>query len=412
MVGVILNLAMFFAHHVLWPQGFEGRFDLMSALIAAGAAVALFRFKVGVMTLLTGSALVGLAVSWLFPCWAEGYRSSIFCDGELKMFMMSRRVLTRLLVSFFAVQTMWASAVEVRFEPVADGVYAYVGDIGGRTVANQGLNANLGLVLTSGGAVLIDSGSTFQTARAIHEAVRRVTQQPVRWVINTGGQDHRWLGNGYFKAQGAELIAHAAAVPDMRSRGGDQFAALRTLLGPAADGTELSFPSRLLQGPEARLELGGTVFEFRHRGGGHTPGDLMVWLPHVQVAFSGDIVYVDRLLSVLPVSSTRAWVEALNALAQWNPKRIVPGHGRITDSKTAKAQSHDYLQAMRSHMQRAVEQGVDISEAVKSFNVKPFMNLANAAELHPETPAAPTLRSSVSNVVAVVEHSSKLHFTS
>jgi chromate transporter len=39
----------------------------MSALIAAGAAVALFRFKVGVMTLLTGSALVGLAVSWLFP---------------------------------------------------------------------------------------------------------------------------------------------------------------------------------------------------------------------------------------------------------------------------------------------------------------------------------------------------------
>lgn len=66
-VGVILNLAMFFAHHVLWPQGFEGRFDLMSALIAAGAAVALFRFKVGVMTLLTGSALVGLAVSWLFP---------------------------------------------------------------------------------------------------------------------------------------------------------------------------------------------------------------------------------------------------------------------------------------------------------------------------------------------------------
>ena len=66
-VGVILNLAMFFAHHVLWPQGFEGRFDLMSALIAAGAAVALFRFKVGVMTLLTASALFGLAVSWLSP---------------------------------------------------------------------------------------------------------------------------------------------------------------------------------------------------------------------------------------------------------------------------------------------------------------------------------------------------------
>ena len=65
--GVILNLAIFFAHHVLWPQGFEGQFDLMSAVIAAGAAIALFRFKIGVMTLLAGSAASGLAVSWLYP---------------------------------------------------------------------------------------------------------------------------------------------------------------------------------------------------------------------------------------------------------------------------------------------------------------------------------------------------------
>ncbi len=62
-VGVILNLAMFFAYHVLWPQGFGGRFDAVSALIAAGAAVALFRFKIGVMPLLGVCALIGLALS-------------------------------------------------------------------------------------------------------------------------------------------------------------------------------------------------------------------------------------------------------------------------------------------------------------------------------------------------------------
>ena len=299
------------------------------------------------------------------------------------IFMMSHRVISRLLIGLFAAQAFWASALEVRFEPVADGVYAYVGDIGGRTAANQGLNANIGLVITSGGAVLIDSGATFQSARVIHEAIRRVTKQPVRWVINTGGQDHRWLGNGYFKEQGAEIIAHATAVPDMRSRAGDQLGALRTLLASAADGTVPTFATRLLQGTEARLELGGTKFEFRHRGGGHTPGDLMVWLPHVQVAFSGDIVYVDRMLAVLPVSNTRAWLEAIDALAQWAPKRIVPGHGRVTDIATARSQTRDYLYSMRSHMQRAVEQGVDVSEAVKSFNVKPFLNLANAADLNP-----------------------------
>lgn len=64
-VGVVLNLALFFAWHVLWPQGFGGRFDVVSALIVAGAAIALFRFKVGVLVLLAGSALAGLAVTLL-----------------------------------------------------------------------------------------------------------------------------------------------------------------------------------------------------------------------------------------------------------------------------------------------------------------------------------------------------------
>ncbi len=62
-VGVILNLALFFAWHVLWPQGFSGRFDGVCAFIAVAAAVALFRFKVGVMPLLAGSAAIGLAVT-------------------------------------------------------------------------------------------------------------------------------------------------------------------------------------------------------------------------------------------------------------------------------------------------------------------------------------------------------------
>jgi chromate transporter len=62
-VGVILNLALFFAYHVLWPQGFTGPFDWVSALIAFAAALALFRFKIGVMPLLGACALVGLAVT-------------------------------------------------------------------------------------------------------------------------------------------------------------------------------------------------------------------------------------------------------------------------------------------------------------------------------------------------------------
>ncbi|MGX0957296.1 chromate transport protein ChrA [Pseudomonas viridiflava] len=64
-VGVILNLACFFSYHVLWPQGFEGRIDWPSALIATAAAIALFRFKRGVIQVLITCALTGVAVHLL-----------------------------------------------------------------------------------------------------------------------------------------------------------------------------------------------------------------------------------------------------------------------------------------------------------------------------------------------------------
>jgi chromate transporter len=64
---VILNLALFFAWHVFWPQGWAGRFDAVSAAIAVVAAVTLFRYKVGVIPLLGACALVGLMATLLKP---------------------------------------------------------------------------------------------------------------------------------------------------------------------------------------------------------------------------------------------------------------------------------------------------------------------------------------------------------
>jgi chromate transporter len=66
-VGVILNLALFFAYHVWWPQGFGGRFDAFSAAITVAAAIALFRFKVGVLPLLAACAALGLLVTLMAP---------------------------------------------------------------------------------------------------------------------------------------------------------------------------------------------------------------------------------------------------------------------------------------------------------------------------------------------------------
>lgn len=65
-VGVILNLALFFAYHVLWPKGFDGPFDATSAVIATVAAIALIRFRVNVMAVIAACALIGLTLQW-FP---------------------------------------------------------------------------------------------------------------------------------------------------------------------------------------------------------------------------------------------------------------------------------------------------------------------------------------------------------
>ncbi len=287
------------------------------------------------------------------------------------------------LVLLLGAASSAARAVEIRFERVADGVFAHIGELGPRSVANEGLNANLGLVLTPAGAVLIDSGATFDSARQIHAAVKRITALPVRWVINTGGQDHRWLGNGYFKSQGAEIMAHAQGQADMRNRGNDHLETLRAALGAKVEGTLPTLPTRWLAAADEGLEIGGVVFEFRHRGGAHTPGDMLVWLPQQRVLFSGDVVYVDRMLGVIAVSQTQPWLATFAEIERLAPARIVPGHGRVTDLATAQADTREVLLALRAHMKKALDEGQDIGAAVKSFAAQPYLRLANAAELVP-----------------------------
>jgi len=64
-VGVIVNLAVFFAYHVLWPDGFDAAFEWFSALIGIAAFIALFRYKAGIVTVISACAVAGLSYSLL-----------------------------------------------------------------------------------------------------------------------------------------------------------------------------------------------------------------------------------------------------------------------------------------------------------------------------------------------------------
>ncbi|MDD3447598.1 MAG: MBL fold metallo-hydrolase [Gammaproteobacteria bacterium] len=263
-------------------------------------------------------------------------------------------------LALLASQPLAAAGLEV--QPVTEGVYAIVGEMDQRSPENLANNATFGLVVTAAGLVLVDPGGTRAGAERIHEAIRTVSDRTVALVINTGGQDHRWLGNGYWKAQGARIVASEAAVADQRARARDQINALWQLVGEAGlRGTEPLHADETF-GEALDLELGGVRFELRHAGPAHTPGDSFVWLPDRGVVFTGDIVYVERMLGVGAQSHSGRWLESFEALAALQPAHVVPGHGHATDLARARADTYDYLRFLRAAVRELLDAGGGMEE--------------------------------------------------
>ena len=273
-----------------------------------------------------------------------------------------------------------ANALDLQPQQVAPGIYAFIGETGPRTYDNEGMNANTGFIVTSAGVVVVDSGASQPVAQRIEAAIRTVTDKPVRLVINTGGQDHRWLGNSYFHGRGVPALAHENTARDFQDRGQALIEGMRRTLKERFGDTSLQLPTRLFKTRE-RIEMGDTVIEVIFSGGAHTPGDSIVWLPAQRVAFAGDIVYVQRLLGVLPVSNVRNWLAAFDLLAGLKPARIVPGHGNVTTIAEAARDTHDYLRLLQSHMKKAVDSNVDIQNAIGSLDDRAFAHLQNFSEL-------------------------------
>jgi glyoxylase-like metal-dependent hydrolase (beta-lactamase superfamily II) len=272
------------------------------------------------------------------------------------------------------------AAPGLEIQPVTDNVYALVGSLDNRSPENLGNNATFGAVVTGEGVVLIDSGGTRRGAQQIHAALARITDQPVVLVINTGGQDHRWLGNDYFKELGAEILASRRAVEDQRARTRDQLILLANLVGaPVLEGTDPLYADRVFDS-ELRFEVGGTTFELHHPGPAHTPGDSFVWLPAQRVLFAGDIVYTERMLSIGAHSDSRGWVAAYRAMAALRPEHVVPGHGHATTLERAAADTLGYLTFLRQAVAAFMENGGDIAD-IGTIDQSRYDYLANADAL-------------------------------
>ncbi len=257
---------------------------------------------------------------------------------------------------------------------VAPGMFALVGPHEQRNPDNLANNATFGLIITEVGCVLVDPGGSWQGAKALAQTIATLSDCQVTHVINTGGQDHRWLGNGFWQAKGATVIASSAAVADHRERGSVQLSALSALLGEALKGTQPSYADQTFEESHS-LTVGGVEIQLHHVGQAHTPGDSFVWLPAQGVMFTGDIVYTERLLGVGAQSHAGRWIEVFEAMAAYQPKHIVPGHGHPTDLTRATAETLDYLKTLRRVMGAYIEDGGDMQGSTQ-IDQSAFAHLA------------------------------------
>ncbi|MEW6514224.1 MAG: MBL fold metallo-hydrolase [Pseudomonadota bacterium] len=266
-------------------------------------------------------------------------------------------------------------------ERVVDNVYAIVGPLGQRSVENDGLNATFGFIVTPAGVILIDSGASKIGAEKLAQAIRKVTDRPVRWVINTGSQDHRWLGNDHFARQGALVIALKRTAATQAHYAKQHLQGLERQLGARLAGTT-PLPATTLHDDLATLELGGETLTLRYTDA-HFPGDALVHLPKHGVVFTGDLVYVDRILGVLPWSSVVKGNAAFHALAALKPVHVVPGHGRVSDLAKAQRETGDYYDFLAGTIGKAAKEMEPMDEVLsRHADLPAFRHLENYRDLH------------------------------
>lgn len=302
--------------------------------------------------------------------------------------MRSRLFLLALLFALpWPGATARADGAALRIERIGPQVYALIGSTGPRTYDNYGLNANFGLVVTPAGAILIDSGAGVGAAGRLAKAVRTVTAHPIRWVINTGSQDHRWLGNGYFAAHGAHIYALARTVRTQKEVATNELAALKGVLKQRLGDTQAVTAPQPLPGDRAELVLGGIHLELTFPGDAHFPGDAVIWLPRQRILFAGDLIFTDRMLGILPQSNAASWERAFrNAERRFPGATIVPGHGSVGGWKLARRDTGDYLHWLLREIRPAVRNWDDLEATVsrlRNHTPQHFMRLEHARSWNP-----------------------------
>ena len=275
---------------------------------------------------------------------------------------MQARPLRRLLcaatlalaASGAAAQANVTPAIALLPERVSERSWYFRGEAGMASAANRGFMSNAGFVVTRDGVVVFDALGTPALGQGMVDAIRKVTDAPIRRVVVSHYHADHVYGLAPLKAAGADVWAHRRALDYFTSgSAAERLAQRRADLFPWVDETtELVKPDVLVDGDTA-FRLGGTTFRIIDTGGAHAPDDIMMLVEDERTLFAGDLVFAGRIPFVGNADS-RHWLEAIERLIPLAPAVVVPGHGPASrDVARDLATTRDYLAYLRATMGRA-----------------------------------------------------------
>lgn len=175
---------------------------------------------------------------------------------------------------------------------------------------------NIGLVVGADGALVVDTRATTEQAEELREHIREVTDQPVKWVVNTHAHFDHVAGNSVFGDATVYLHENAAAEENL-------------------SGTTFSVAKV--------IDLGDRRVELLHLGNAHTSGDTVVAVPDVDVFFAGDLMEESAPPSYGEDSFPLEWPDTLGRVLGLlsETAKVVPGHGAVVDAEFVRTQADD-----------------------------------------------------------------------
>ena len=242
-------------------------------------------------------------------------------------------------------------------QKVAAGIWLVQGEAALGSAANRNFISNAGFVITDDGVVVIDALGSPTLGKELIESIRRLTTQPIRYVIVTHYHADHVYGLQAFKAIGATILAHPEGREYLASDTAQRrLKASRQELFPWIDeNTYLVSADRWLDAEETTLRVGSFDFVIRHAGPAHTPEDLVVFVPEPGVLFAGDLVFRGRIPFVGQADSQN-WIASLGRLIDFHPKVMVPGHGPVSAVPLTDLElTRDYLVYLRKSMRESAE---------------------------------------------------------